>query len=74
MIPSLVKYLAYCIFYSDTILICTIYANRNNKVLDIHKCLLFTCHFFVFLILSPPVQQIAQTLKNQQQAPLAILP
>ena len=21
---------------------CTIYANRNNKVLDIHKCLLFT--------------------------------
>ena len=29
-------------FYSDTILICTIYANRNNKVLDIHKCLLFT--------------------------------
>ena len=23
-------------------LICTIYANRNNKVLDIHKCLLFT--------------------------------
>ena len=35
-------------FYSDTILICTIYANRNNKVLDIHKCLLFTCHFFVF--------------------------
>ena len=47
------------LFYSDTILICTIYANRNNKVLDIHKCLLFTCHFFVFLILYPPVQQIA---------------
>ena len=30
--------------------------------------------FFVFLILYPPVQQITQTLKNQQQAPLAILP
>ncbi len=30
--------------------------------------------FTLVLILYPPGQQIAQTLKNQQQAPLAILP